>query len=251
MTACGALYVVLKRRAGIQKHIIAMGRRIRRYGQPEAKSSRSIANAPPEVVTVKTLDDYLVLARENHGHLCPGQVLGVRMAILGLKSIGIDDADKFRKRLITFVEIDRCAADAVALVTGCRLGRRTLKFFDYGKVAATFLDLETLRAVRVVARDDAREKARTKFPDLGEAHRQQLEAYKVMDDADLFRVERVAVTIPPEDLPGRPRSRVTCEACGEGINDARERRGQGRILCRSCDGESYFKRVTTEEPASR
>src|SRR5206468_13004562 len=107
-------------------------------------------------------------------------------------------------------------------------GRQTLKFFDYGKVAATFLDLETLRAVRVVERDDAREKARTKFPDLGEAHRQQLEAYKVMDDADLFRVERVSVTIPPEDLPGRPGARGTCRVGGGGIGVARQRRGQGR-----------------------
>jgi formylmethanofuran dehydrogenase subunit E len=171
--------------------------------------------------------------------------------MLGLKRIGVDDPDKQGKRLITFVEVDRCATDAVAVVTGCRLGRRTLKFFDFGKVAATFLNLETNQAVRVVARDDAREKARAMFPQLGDAHRQQLEAYKVMEDAELFLVEQVVVNLPPEDSPGRPRSRVACDICGEGINDGRERRVQGRVLCRSCAGESYFKKLPREEPAAR
>ncbi len=189
---------------------------------------------------MNSLEEYIALAAESHGHMCPGQVLGVRMAMLGLKAIGIDDPAKYRKRLLTFVEIDRCATDAVGLVTGCRLGKRSLKFLDYGKVAATFLDLETRRAVRVVARDDAREKAKTLFPELADAHRQQLAAYKVMDDAELFTVQRVRVKLDACDLPGRPRSRVACEQCGEGVNDGRERRVNGRILCRSCAGEGYY-----------
>lgn len=175
--------------------------------------------------------------------MCPGQVLGVRMAIAGLKALGIDDPAKHRKRLVTFVEIDRCAADAVALVTGCRLGKRSLKFFDYGKVAATFANLETGEAVRVVARDDSREKAQTMFPELGDPYKQQLAAYKAMEDAELFTVHRVRVKIGPQDLPGRPRSRVPCEKCGEGINDGRERLVNGRILCRSCADESYYEPV--------
>jgi formylmethanofuran dehydrogenase subunit E len=178
--------------------------------------------------------------------MCPGQVLGVRMAMLGLRELGIDDPEKHRKRLLTFVEIDRCATDAVSLVTGCRLGKRSLKFVDYGKVAATFVDLETNRAVRVVARDDSRQRAKNLFPELAEPSRRQLEAYKVMDDAELFTVARVRVPLKPEDLPGRPRSRVVCEECGEGINDGRERRVNGRVLCRSCAGESYFERLRDE-----
>lgn len=192
---------------------------------------------------MKSLEEYLALAAENHGHMCPGQVLGVRMAMLGLKSIGIDDSGKYRKRLLTFVEIDRCATDAVSLVTGCRLGKRSLKFMDYGKVAATFVDLETQRAVRVVARDDSRSRAKGMFPELSDPYKQQLEAYKVMDDADLFTLHRVRVKIAPQDLPGRPRSRVRCEACGEGINDGRERRRNGRTLCRSCAGENYYESI--------
>jgi formylmethanofuran dehydrogenase subunit E len=196
---------------------------------------------------MKTLQRYIALAAQSHGHMCPGQVLGIRLAMLGLKSLAIDDLAKYRKRLVTFVEIDRCATDAVSLVTGCRLGKRSLKFLDYGKVAATFLDLQTNRAVRVVAREDAREKARTMFPELAEPHQQQLAAYQVMDDADLFVIQRVRVKLVADDLPGRPRSPVVCEKCGEGINDGRERRVKGRVLCRSCADGSYYEPVTTDK----
>jgi len=196
---------------------------------------------------MKSLQQYLALAAEAHGHMCPGQVLGVRMAMLGLKAIGIDDPLQHRKRLLTFVEIDRCATDAVSLVTGCRLGKRSLKFVDYGKVAATFVNLETERAARVVARDDSRLKAKTMFGEFNAPYRQQLEAYKVIDDKDLFIVQAVRVKLAPEDLPGGPRSRVECEQCGEGINNGRERRVNGRTLCRSCAGESYYEAVTSDE----
>jgi len=173
--------------------------------------------------------------------MCPGQVLGVRMAMLGLRRLGIDDPMKHRKRLLTFVEIDRCATDAVSLVTGCRLGKRSLKYLDYGKVAATFVDLETRRAVRVVARDDARQKAKQMLGSLSDPHKQQLEAYKLMDDEELFTTQRVRVNLREEDLPGRPRSRVACDQCGEGVNDGRENYVNGRTLCRNCAGESYYE----------
>jgi len=198
---------------------------------------------------MKTLDEYLALAAQHHGHMCPGQVLGVRMAMLGLRELGIDDPARQRKRLITYVEIDRCATDAVSLVTGCRLGSRSLKYFDYGKVAATFLDLETERAVRVVARDASRERAKTMFPELARPSKQQLEAYKVLPDSELFTVLSVRVNLKPEDLPGGPRSRVACQQCGEGVNNGRERRVKDRILCRSCAGESYYEEVTTNRPS--
>lgn len=197
---------------------------------------------------MKSLEEYLTLAAQNHGHMCPGQVLGVRMAMLGLRQLGIDEPADFRKRLLTVVEIDRCATDAVSLVTGCRLGKRSMKFLDYGKVAATFLDLETGHAVRVVARDDSRLKAKEMF---GESHldqmanpyKQQLEAYKIMNEDELFTVQEVRVKLKAEDLPGGPHSRVGCEQCGEGINDHRERMVDGRVLCRSCAGESYYEHV--------
>jgi formylmethanofuran dehydrogenase subunit E len=199
---------------------------------------------------MKTLEEYIALASQSHGHMCPGQILGIRMAMLGLRSIGIDDPVKDRKRLLTFVEIDRCATDAVSLVTGCRLGKRSLKYLDYGKVAATFVNLETGRAVRVVARDDSRAKAKAMFPAINDSSQAQLEAYKVMENDDLFNLAAVRVKLKPEDLPGRPHSRVTCEQCGEGVNDGRERRQGERLLCRSCAGEPYYEVVTGGEEDS-
>ena len=199
---------------------------------------------------MKTLEEYAALAAQSHGHICPGQILGIRMAMLGLGSIGIDNPAKDRKRLLTIVEIDRCATDAVSLVTGCRLGKRSLKFLDYGKVAATFVDLESGRAVRVAARDDSRTKAKAMFPAISDASQAQLEAYKVMENDDLFNLQAVRVKLKPEDLPGRPRSRVPCAQCGEGINDGRERRLGDRILCRSCAGESYYELVTSDKQES-
>lgn len=165
------------------------------------------------------------------------------MAMLGLKSIGIEDPVRESKRLITFVEIDRCMTDAVSLVTGCRLGKRSLKFLDYGKVAATFLDLQSGRAIRVVARDDSRAKAQAMYPELAPASARQLQAYKVMNDADLFSIQSVRVKLAPGDLPGGPHSRVICDECGEGINQHREIAGGRRIVCRSCNGDSYYERI--------
>ncbi|HXG93363.1 MAG TPA: FmdE family protein [Blastocatellia bacterium] len=193
---------------------------------------------------METLEELLERAESSHGHMCAGQVLGVRMAMLGCKKIGISDprgAD--RKSLLVFVEIDRCAADAIHTVTGCRLGKRTLKYYDYGKLAATFLNTKTGEAVRVVAKDSSREEADRAFPEIENKYERQLRAYKLLPDELLFKIERVAVTVPTEDQPGRPVSRVSCDECGEGINDRREVTRDGRTLCRACAGEAYYTRL--------
>lgn len=188
-----------------------------------------------------------------HGHLCPGQVLGVRMSMLGLHVTGIHDPKgDDRKNLIVFVEMDRCATDAVQSVTGCSLGRRTLKFLDYGKMAASFLNLKTGRAVRVLARDDARAKASEYFPKTEDRHKAQLEAYKIMQDEDLFLVEPVMIRLKPEDMPGRPLRRVVCSACGERVQDMREVYRNGRVLCRPCAGGGYYTRsIKSQAPNSK
>ncbi len=176
-----------------------------------------------------------------HGHLCPGQVLGVKMSMLGLKNIGIEDPKgKDRKSLIVFVEMDRCATDAVQSVTGCSLGHRTMKFMDYGKMAATFVNLKTGRAVRVIAREDAREKAKEYFPEIEDKYKAQLEAYKIMSDNDLFDMMNVKVDIMPEDMPGRPLRRIRCDSCGEYVQDMREVYRDGRILCKPCADGGYY-----------
>ncbi|MGZ4813555.1 MAG: FmdE family protein, partial [Terriglobales bacterium] len=124
---------------------------------------------------MKSLDEYLREAEVAHGHLCAGQVLGVRMAMLGLQKLGIEDPrGKDRKSLVTFVEIDRCATDAVAVVTGCRLGKRALKFRDWGKVAATFVDVSDGRAYRIAAKESSKGLARSMHPEIENKNQQQM-----------------------------------------------------------------------------
>lgn len=191
---------------------------------------------------MKSFDEYLHDAEVAHGHLCAGQILGVRMAMLGLQKLGIDDPlGKDRKRLVTFVEIDRCATDAVGVVTGCRLGKRALKFRDWGKMAATFVDVNDGRAIRVSAKESSRVLARQMHPEIENKNQQQMVAYREMSDADLFNSQWVKVDLPPEEFPGYKGERITCELCGEGINFHREVRRDGKVLCRACAGESYYQ----------
>ncbi len=190
---------------------------------------------------MKSLEEYLRDAEEAHGHLCAGQVLGVRMAMLGLRKLGIQDPrGKDRKRLVTFVEIDRCATDAVAVVTGCRLGKRALKFRDWGKVAATFVDVSTGAAFRIAARESSKQLARSMHPEIADKNQQQMLAYREIADEDLFDVQAVRVELPPEEFPGYKGERAVCEECGEGVNFRREVRREGRVLCRACAGERYW-----------
>ena len=208
---------------------------------------------------METLDELLREAEIAHGHLCAGQVLGVRMAMLGCRLLGIEDprgrvirAD--RKRLVTFVEIDRCATDAIGVVTGCRLGKRALKFRDWGKMAASFLDLgrateeekgiaaiEGGRAVRIAALESSREKAKEMFPHL-EKNAQQMAAYRELTDDELFAVQWVRIPLHARELPGYKAPRIMCAVCGEGISYDREVVDEEliegevtrRVLCRGC-----------------
>ena len=143
--------------------------------------------------------------------------------------------------MVVYVEIDRCATDAIQVVTGCKIGKRTMKYVDYGKVAATFVDLHTGDAVRVAAREDAREKATPRQSEGCTKYEAQLSAYKEMPDDELFNMEHARVKIPVEDMPGPPRERVICDQCGEGINDYREVRLAGKVLCRACAHGSYYE----------
>lgn len=203
---------------------------------------------------MKPLDELLREAEVAHGHLCAGQVLGVRMAMLGVGLLGIDDPrGKDRKRIATFVEIDRCATDAIMVVTGCRLGKRALKFRDWGKMAATFVELtvplerpvpaQAIRAVRISARETSKELARGLYAEITDKNQQQMRAYRELSDDQLFTVQWVKVDVPPEDLPGYKGLRVTCVSCGEGINFQREIRRDGKTLCRGCAGERYYQPI--------
>ena len=191
---------------------------------------------------LKSFDEYVSLAAQAHGHICAGQILGLRMALYGLNLLGFEDplgAD--RKRLVTFVEIDRCVTDAIPVVTGCRLGKRALKFRDFGKVAATFCDLGAGRAVRVVARESAKRRACELHPEIQGRNAQQMQAYREMPDSELFDCAWVRVKLEPEELPGYKAERAVCADCGEGINFRREVVRGGRTLCRACAGERYYE----------
>jgi len=193
---------------------------------------------------LKSLEEYEKLAKQAHGHLCAGQILGLRMALYGVRLLALDDpAGTDRKRLVTFVEIDRCMTDAIPVVTGCRLGKRALKFRDFGKVAATFCDLREGRAVRILARESARGRARELFPEIANRNQQQMCAYRQMPDGELFEIQWVRVDVPPEDLPGYRSERPVCAQCGEPVSFRREVLREGRTLCRACAGERYYTPV--------
>jgi formylmethanofuran dehydrogenase subunit E len=188
---------------------------------------------------LKTLEHYLQQASRN-GHTKSGIVLGIRMALLGLKELGIQDPRQHRHELVVVVETDRCLPDAVELVTGCRLGNRTLKFKDMGKLAATFVDLRTDRAARLCANESVN---RSAFGMLAEMQKEEALAkcYMTLPDAELFTIQFVRATISEEDRPGYSAPRVVCAECGESIAFSKEIAAGGRKICRSCAGDRYFE----------
>ena len=194
---------------------------------------------------MESIDTLLEECERLHGHMCAGQLLGTRMALLGCRLIDIDDprgAD--RRKLIVWVEIDRCMTDAISAVTGVRLGKRSLKYVDYGKVAATFLNTENKRAVRIVALEAARTLADERYPEIENKRQRQFQAYSEAADDELFKTELVTLELSDFDLPGSPRSRVTCVVCGEGVNDGREVVDEnGDPLCRGCHRGTYYSKL--------
>jgi formylmethanofuran dehydrogenase subunit E len=204
------------------------------------------------------LDTLLHDAEVAHGHLCAGQILGVRMAMLALARLGIHDPrvrhlpdgtlNPDRKRLVVFVEIDRCATDAIGVVTSARVGKRALKLRDWGKMAATFVDLnaklegDDYKGLRVVALETSKALAAELYPSL-EKNAQQMQAYRELPDADLFSEEWVRVPLPASEFPGYKGQRLTCDLCHEGINFDRFVSVDGRRLCLSCaePGMLYYR----------
>jgi len=190
---------------------------------------------------METFEQLLEKSTKIHGHICAGQVIGVRMSMVGLREIGIDDPKAQRKDFYVLVEIDRCATDAIQTVTGCSLGKRSLKWLDYGIMAATFVNLKTGKAVRITALEESKETSKKYCPEIGDKYKQQLEAYRIMPEAELFKVQAVAITVPEEDMPGRPKRRVQCERCGDWVQDCREVMQEGKPLCKPCAHGRYYE----------
>lgn len=195
------------------------------------------------------MNSFEVLLKESvskHGHLCAGQVIGVRMAILGCRLIGIENPkdERFRKKIMVFVEIDRCATDAIASVTGCQLGKRTMKFKDFGINAATFVNLDTHIAYRVVSTEDSREHAHKYAPEESSPKQQQLVGYQNMPDELLFDVQKVMVPLAEDGMPGPPRYHATCDRCGQMVRDGKELHIGLEVVCRPCSDKSYFRIIS-------
>ncbi len=178
-----------------------------------------------------TLDEDLQAARAFHGHLCHGMVMGVRMARYGCRELGIDDPRSYRD-LMVYVEMDRCATDAVSATCGVTLGKRRLKFVDYGKMAATFVDLATGKAVRLAPQPDVPHVAGDVDP---------IEFWNDWTDERLFSCAPVVVDIPEEDKPGSRSPHAVCATCGERISNAREVIKDGQTLCRACAFGAYYR----------
>lgn len=192
------------------------------------------------------MDDFETLlsgSARAHGHLCAGQVVGVKMAMLGCDLIGLDDPSQMPqiKKIIVYVEMDRCAADAISFVTGVKLGRRSLKYVDNGIMAATFVNLETGKAFRIVSTETSRELAAIYAPEIKDKRHQQLEGYKRMGNDELFTIEEVLVDIPACDMPGPTRFKAVCARCHATVRDKREVLKNNEILCRPCAFGTYYQ----------
>ncbi|OGR23214.1 MAG: formylmethanofuran dehydrogenase [Desulfobacterales bacterium RIFOXYA12_FULL_46_15] len=198
------------------------------------------------------MEDFETLLKgsaDAHGHLCPGQVVGVRMAMEGCRLIGLDNPDRLPqiKKLIVYVEMDRCATDAISFVTGVKLGRRSLKFVDNGIMAATFVNLETGKAFRIVSNETSRDLAEKYAPEVMDKNDQQLLAYKKMPLEDLFAIQEVRVTVNASDMPGPTRFKAVCQNCGQVVRDKREVIKNNQILCRPCALGTYYQPMEKKE----
>ncbi len=192
---------------------------------------------------MKSLAALLEAAAALHPHLCPRQGLGVRMGMWAGKNLALD-LPQSDKRLFTIVETDGCFTDGISVATNCWVGRRTLRVEDYGKVAATFVDMQTQQAIRLVPQRAARHLACAFAPEAKDKWEAMLLGYQRMPDECLFAVQPVQLNLPPEKIISHPGCKAVCQSCGEEIINEREVMREGRLLCRSCAGISYYRSMS-------
>ena len=194
------------------------------------------------------LQPLLELSSRDHSHLCPRQILGVRIGLAGMKALGFHEPPA-KKQLLIISETDGCFVDGISAATGCTVGHRTLRVEDYGKVAATFVDTVIGQAVRVAPTLDIREKAYAYAPDEPRHYFAQMRAYQIMPDDEMFTCTVVALNTPVEEIVSRPGVRVNCDLCGEEIMNEREIHKGGLTLCRACAGGGYYNFDISPTPA--
>ncbi len=186
------------------------------------------------------LRELLELSSRDHSHLCPRQILGVRIGLAGMSALGFKEAP-VAKQLVVTLETDGCFADGITAATKCTVGHHTLRVEDYGKVAATFVDVQTKRAFRVAPVIDIRQRTYSYVPDEPRHYFAQMQAYQMMPDEEMFTVTQVRLSTPIEAIVSRPGIRVDCDVCGEEIMNEREVKQDGLTLCRACAETPYYQ----------
>jgi formylmethanofuran dehydrogenase subunit E len=194
-----------------------------------------------------SLNEILRTSASRHSHLCPRQVLGARIGLAGARALDLRTSQR-NKHLFAILETDGCFADGVEAATGCSVGHRTMRVEDYGKIAATFVDIKQGRAVRVAPFGDARERAAIYAPEETRHYFAQLAAYQIMPDSGLLSIQEVCINIPIERLISRPGVRINCELCGEEVINGREVQQAGMTLCQACAGEAYYRPALVAVP---
>ncbi|HEY3313430.1 MAG TPA: FmdE family protein [Anaerolineales bacterium] len=188
---------------------------------------------------MEDLQPILENSSRHHSHLCPRQILGVRLGLMGMHSLQLEP-NCGSKRLLVITETDGCFVDGLSAATGCTVGHRTLRVEDYGKTAATFVDTKTGRALRVAPNIDIRKRAYRFVANEPRHYFVQMQAYRVMPDAEMFSVREVALKVPVEQIVSHPGKRVECSLCGEEIMNEREIRQNGLSLCLACARGGYY-----------
>ena len=186
------------------------------------------------------IHDLLKLSSSRHDHLCPRQVLGVRMGLAGLAAIGVE-APISHKAALVIIEMDGCFADGIEVATGASVGHRTLRVADQGKVAAVFANVQTGRALRLAPGMDVRQRAREYAPGIKDKYYAQLKGYQVMPEKELFTYQAVELEPTLERLLSRPGLRTKCTQCGEEIINERQVNVAGKALCQTCAGQGYYR----------
>ena len=181
----------------------------------------------------------LEISSRGHSHLCPRQILGVRMGLAGLAALGFMDPPA-KKRLLVISESDGCFVDGISAPTRCSVGQRTLRVVDYGKIAAVFIDVQTGYAVRFAPALGVRERAYAYAPGETRHYSAQMQAYQIMPDDELLSSQPVRLTTPIEIILSRRGVRVNCDVCGEEIINEREVQEDGQVLCLACAGNAYY-----------
>lgn len=184
---------------------------------------------------MRTFKEDVSKAVEFHGHLCSGQCIGVKMAHMGMRLLGLDN-ETDGKKIMVFVECNRCPADAILISTGCRIGKRTYYFHDLGRVAASFLNLETGKAVRIFRREH-------RYPEDGVTGDAMVDFYDTLPEEEILEAQEITIDLGAGDLPGPPVEVVVCESCGEEVMDLRHVVRGGKCLCRACANGTYYRKL--------